>query len=230
MVPAIVAAAIAPLPKVPSLTCDLQNPLQTTATNEDTTTWTTTPIGTPHKKRMVICAVYKGVNAVGTCRINGVMATPYQQFEWGIFAANIPNGEGNAEFVITATTSLRKALRVYIFYPNNHMALDSGQASATTTNDAIVADMKVQAGGCLVYCGGQHATAGTPPQWATTWSGTDAPTEDDDAALEGAATFTNGRISQITISSDLDDLTMAESTSGTKRLNVATWGPPPPGN
>lgn len=224
----LIERVLMPLPKVPSTT-PIYKGTSTTTTDETTTTFSGLDIGTEHKKRIIIAACYHGVAASCTATLNGIPSYFRAQntaHEFSIHAFQVPAGTTGA-LALSATGSLRKAASLYVAYPQIHAPLDSGTASAGTTTDANVADQKVQAGGFLIYAGGQHATLGT---FTTTWNGTDAMTEDVDAQLEGVASYTMGRITQITVSTDLSDVNLAESTSGTKRLVVATFGPPPPGH
>lgn len=211
------------LPPVPSATVVYKG-TQTTTTNETTTTWTGIDIGTPHPKRIVILAVYIGVGTSASATVNGISSyhrTQVTTHEFAIFAHQVPCGT-TADIAVTAAASTRKAAAVYVAYPRNHMVLDDGTDTANSATDAVISNVKVQAGGFLIYAGGQNATLGT---FTTTWTGPDAVTEDVDAQLESAASYTMGRI-DTTVSSDQDDLTLAESVSGTKRLVCASWGPP----
>ena len=91
------------------------------------------------------------------------------------------------------------------------------------TTDANVANLKAQAGGFLIYAGSQPVVLGT---FTTTWNGTNGTLQEDvDAQLEAATSYTTGMIPNFTVSSDNDDLNMAESASGTKLLVAVTWGP-----
>jgi hypothetical protein len=216
---------LAKLPPVPSRTCVYKS-TQTTTTDENTTTWTGIDIGTPHPKRVVILAVYHGVAASCTATVNSIPSYFRAQntaHEVSIHCVQVPNGT-TADIAVTAVSSLRKACSIYVFYPENHLPIDSGTATANTTTNANVADQKLVNGGCLVYVGAQHATLGT---FTTTWNGTDTLSEDVDAQLEAAASYTMGKIAQAIISSDVNDVDLAESASGTKRLAVVTLGPPP---
>ncbi len=215
---------LANIPPVPSVTPIYKTTVSTT-TDETTSTFNSVDIGTPHPKRIIILACYHGVAAAATATVNGIdhyHRTQNTAHEFSMFAHYVPNGT-TATITVSATSSIRKAVSVYVAYPENPMPLDSGTATANTGTNANVADMKTQASGFLIYSGGQHATLGT---FTTTWNGTEAVTEDIDAQLESAASYTMGRITTITTSADLNDVNMAQSTSGTKRLVVTTWGPP----
>ncbi len=214
---------IRPLPRVPSVFPIYKTTLTDTA-NANSSTFNAVDIGVPHPKRLIVLAVFHGVAAACTATINNTNMHRIQNtaHEFAIFHLQVPVGT-TADIVVTATSSIRKAVSVYVAYPNNPIPLDSATATANTTTNANAADQKVQANGFLIYSGGQLATLGT---FTTTWNGTDAVVEDVDAQLEAASSYTAGHIN-ITNSTDVSDLDMAESTSGTKRLVVGTWGPPP---
>jgi hypothetical protein len=212
-----------PLPPVPSKTVLYKGAL-TTTTDENTTTWSNVDIGVPHPKRIVVLAAFLGVSANPTCTVaNRSFYFGVRQNEFTVLAFLAPCC-ALADIVLTAASSIRKAVGVYVFYPDNHIQLDSGAVSAATTTDANLADLQVQKNGVLIYCGGQLATLGT---FTTTWNGTDAVVEDADAQLESASSYTFGHIN-ITVDTALSDLNMAESTSGTKRLAAVTLRAPRP--
>jgi hypothetical protein len=216
--------AIAPIPPVPSRVCEYKGTL-TTTTNEDTTTWTDVDIGTPHPKRVVVLMAYAGAAAAtSTGSINGIPLTAEGASSvFVVGSALVPNGT-TATLVLTTASSLRKAVSVYVLYPENHARIDRLTDTASGTTDAVLPNLDVVAGGTLIYAGGQNAVLGT---FTTTWSGTDAVTEDVDAQLEGVASYTMGHISPISVSSNEDDLTLAESASGAKAFIAITYGPPP---
>lgn len=219
------SSVLSNLPPVPFRTVQYMG-TQSTTTDETTTTFSSIDISVPHPKRVVAVAFYGGVAGGVTATLNGIEAYARIQntsHEFGIFLFQVVT-DTSASLVLNRASSLRKVVGVYVFYPEIHTPLDSSTATATTTTDANCADVKVQAGGCLIYIGGQHATLGT---FTTTWNGTDAVTENVDAQLEAAASYTFGHIN-ITVSSDASDLNMAESVSGTKRLVAVSLGPPPP--
>jgi hypothetical protein len=221
--PFLAYARLTQWPKAPLLTPSYQG-TQTTTTDETTTTFSGIDIGLPHPDRLVILAVYHGVAASCTATVNGIPSFFRAQntaHEVSLHAVRVPNGTTGA-IAISATGSLRKACAIYIAYPARHAPWDSGTATATTTTDANVANQKLLAGGFAIYVGAQHAVLGT---FTTTWNENGTVTEDVDAQLEAAASYTMGRIATVTISSDNGDVNLAESTSGTKRLAVATWGP-----
>jgi hypothetical protein len=78
----------------------------------------------------------------------------------------------------------------------------------------------------LVYSGGQNATLGT---FTTTWNGSESLVENVDAQLEGTASYTSGHVNNMLVSANVNDLVMAESASGTKRLIGVMHYPPRPG-
>ena len=214
------------LPPVPSRVALYKTTL-TTTTNEDTTTWTGVDIGVPHPKRLIVLAAMGGANAAVTGTVNGYPAGAVFQgatTAWALLVFPVPV-DTTATITVTTSGSARKTVGVYVLYPQNHIPLDWGSDSANTTTDANIANLQVQAGGCLIYAGGQVATLGT---FTTTWNGVDAVTEDIDAQIEAFGSYTSGRIA-VTESSSASDLNMAESVSGAKRLVAATWGPPPSG-
>lgn len=220
---------IMPLPPVPSLVPIYKTTL-TTTTDEATTTWTDVDIGVPHPKRVIILAGCAGVAAAVASNVNGAPGVLHwagtngtRSGSFFIQGQRVPMGE-RASIVVSATSSLRKIIGVYVAYPNQFAPLDTGSVTANTTTDANVANIKAQAGGFLIYAGGQLATLGT---FTTTWNGTNGTlTENYDAQTEAATSVTHGFISQFSASSDQDDVNMAESTSGTKQLVVVSWGPP----
>lgn len=234
-----VALGLLGIPRVPALDPIYKGTL-TTTTNETTTTWTGVDIGTPHPRRVVVLACYHGVAAAVTGRVNGVdnfVRVQNTAHEVGILIFPCPHG-WTASVEVSATSSLRKAVSVYVLYPRSFLPVDSGTATANTTSDATVSNMQARMmwGGisntkagdvasCGIYVGAQHATLGT---FTTTWvpnpAGAQATvTEDVDAQLEAAGSYTMGRITKFMVGSELSDLTLAESVSGTKRLAVAMF-------
>lgn len=234
-----VALGLLSVPRVPSVDPIYKTTL-TTTTNETTTTWTDVDIGTPHPRRVVVLAGYHGVAAAVTGRLNGVdnfMRVQNTAHEIGILIFPCPHG-WTATVEVSATSSLRKAVSVYVLYPGSVLPVDSGTVSANTTSVAGVNDMQARMmwGGisnskaadvssCGIYVGAQHATLGT---FTTTWvpnpAGAQATvTEDVDAQLEAAASYTMGRITRFMVGSELGDVNLTASTSGTKRLAVAMF-------
>lgn len=218
-------------PPVPSTT-PVYKGTSTTTTDEATSTFTGIDIGVAHCRRIIILAVYHGVAASCTATVNGIPAYFRAQntaHEVSLHAFQVPNGTLGT-VTVTATASLRKAVAVYVAYPKNHAPTDSGTATANTTTNATVTDLKIEAGGFVVFVGAQHATVGA---FTTTFSAGSpsagmSVTEDVDAQLEAVASYTMGR-SLSTYgthpSSDTDDVVLAETVSGTKRLAAASWGP-----
>lgn len=222
--PALPWPSLAVYPKAPSAT-PIYKGTQTTTTDETTTTWTGVDIGVAHPDRIVILAVYHGVAAACTVTVNGCPAYFRAQntaHEVSLHAVEVEAGT-TATITVSATSSLRKACAVYVAYPHRHTPLDSGTATAATTTNANVANLTLHAEGFAIYVGAQHATLGT---FTTTWNANGTVTEDVDAQLESAASYTMGRVMSVTQSSETGDVDLAESASGTKRLAAATWGPP----
>jgi len=133
----------------------------------------------------------------------------------------------------TLAGSVRKYLSVYVAYPDSPFFLDSIANSAVAGTNAVGPDLKVQAGGFVIYSGSQA----TQPlsTLTTTWGGPE-PVVNSGAGdvqtsnIELTSCYTTGRIIQITDSHDLNDLTLAASLTGTKIIIAGSWGPPPPGN
>lgn len=222
--PLIVVAS--KIPKAPFAGCKYKTTL-TTVTNEDQSTWNNVDIGEEHPDRVVVLAIYEGVavapsDAAVSTNVNGQqMIQRARNNEFGVFSFPVPTGT-LVTVQVAFVGSQRKAVGVYVAYPWTPLSLDLGSASANTTSNATVSDQQVEAGGCLIYSGGQHGQTG---DFVTTWTGVDAVTEDADAQLEATATYTHGHIN-VTRASSADDLTLAESASGTKRLVVMTLPPP----
>lgn len=216
------------LPRVPSTTPVFQGPVLTTTTNETTTTFAAAPIGTPHPKRIVILAIYAGVagaaNLVAT--VNGISPFFVQTSNIGtIQVFQVPN-DTTADIVVSLVNSTRKAVAVFVAYPNYILPLDSGTITVASGTPMTLADAKVQAGGFLVYLGMQNATVGA---FGTAWGGADAVVEDADAQLEAAASYTMGHVN-VTVSTDLDDLVITPTVNGNASGAFVSWGPPAPGN
>lgn len=219
------ALQIGTLPPVPFAGVAYKS-TQTTTVDENTTTWTDVDIGEPHPKRIVILGISKSnTTQLFSVLVNGISAQHIvTQNEWTIYVAQVSHGAlATLRVQYLAGTPTRKAVSIWVAYPNNHIPLDFGGATANTSTPATIANLKVQAGGFLVYAGGQNAISGS---FTTTWGGVDAVVEDADAQIE-TGTYTSGHINA-TRSSDIDDLVMTQAVSGTKRIVAATWGPPPP--
>jgi hypothetical protein len=211
-----------PLPPAPVLTPTYVS-TQTTTTDETTSTFAGISIGTPHPKRIVVIAGHHGVAAAATGTCNGqaeYFRSQNTAHEFSLLAFFAPVGL-TADITVSATGSIRKAFSIYYLYPADHMPIDSGTATATTTNNAQIANLAARARGCLIYAGGQQGTLGA---FTTTFTGQTV-TEDVDAQYETASSYTTGRISDVSVSSDTVTLDLAETVSGTKRLTAATWGP-----
>lgn len=214
-------------PPVPSLIPIYKTTLTTTA-NEDTTVWTGVDIGLPHPKRLIVLAGYRGVSVSFNptqVSVNGIQACETERArEWLLAAVPEPTGMKLAEISVTGTGSVRKAVSVWVYYPERLPTQDDffGVGNVAGTTDANVANVTARAKGCLLYAGGQTATLGT---FTTTWGGADAVVKDVEAQLESATSYTAGHIN-FTVSSNTNAINMAESNSGTKNL-VAMSLPPP---
>lgn len=225
---ALYTTTLAPLPCPVTRVYPIYAATSTTTTDETTSTFAGFDFLEPHPKRIVIVTAYHGVAAAATCTVNGINSYFRAQtttHEFSLFAVKVPASYTGMSGVVTvsATGSVRKAVSVYVAYPRNHMPLDSGTATANTTGTATISNLKVQAGGFLIFAGGQHGIAGTTV--TVTWNGTDAITTDvNDGTVEALSRYDKGRII-ITNSTDLSDLSLTTGTSGTKRLVAATWGP-----
>jgi hypothetical protein len=209
------------LPPVPSLV-PIYKSTQTTTANETVTTWTGVDIGTPHPKRVVCAALYKGHANLSGMTIGGQYAPVYwfgSGHECAIHAARVPGGD-TADIVASVASSQLKACSIFVLYPNDFTTRDFA-ASATTTNNATVTP-QVRKNGSLIYCGVQHSTLGA---FSTTWSGAEAVTESVDAQLEANASYTMGMIPLFLTSQVTSVLTLAETVSGTKRLVAVPFGP-----
>lgn len=216
---------VAQLPPVPSRTLDYKGTVTHTGP-EDTTVFTGCDIGVPHPQRVIVLSVYHGVGVAAFALVNGTPHVGRRQtpsHEGGLHVFNIPNGT-TADITLTAAGSLDKAVSWYVCYPRHWQDPDSGAASANAGTDAVTNDIKVVAGGWLIYAGVQAITLGTH---TVTWGGADTVTEDVDAQIGGSATYSMGHI-DITESSDANDLTLAASVNGTKRIACITIQPPPP--
>jgi hypothetical protein len=199
---------------------------QTQTVDETTTTWTGIGLGstaTPHPKRIVVVAGHHGVAAAATATLNGdpyFMRVQNTTYEFSMFAFFCPFGDA-IDLSVSATGSIRKAFAIYVLYPHHPVPLITGSASAGTTTNATIANFIVHTRGCVIYAGGQHATLGA---FTTTLSGQTV-TEDVDTQYESASSYTMGRITSVSPSSNTNALTLAETVSGTKRLVGASWGP-----
>jgi hypothetical protein len=218
---------LSPLPPVPSIV-PIPTALLTSTVDEDTTTWTDVDIGIEHPHRIVVLAFMRGATSgTPTATVNGIPAiVPTLALQAaGIQFLQVPSGS-RATITLTNAGSVRKAVQVYVAYPNEPIPIDAVRAFNTSTSDAVAADLKVMRNGFVIYAGGQLTAQST---YTVTWSGTDAVTEDVDATLESVSSYTMGRI-LVTAGSDLDDLTLAASLSGTKAIVAVSWASPVPGS
>lgn len=219
------------MPAVPSRAVIYKTTL-TTTTDESNSTFSSVDIGVPHPRRIIILAIFKGVATTASAWLHSSAnvtkfhrAADNGSHEVAIYFLPWAGNSTVETIVVGATSSLRKAVGVYIAYPYDPLPIDSGTATANTTSDATVTNMATAGGGFAIYAGCQQSTLGT---FTTTWNGAgaEAVTEDVDAQLESASSYTFGHIDIVQADAQ-GDVTLAESTSGTKRLAVATWGPPP---
>lgn len=212
------------LPPVPSRFPIYKGQLETT-TDETTTTWTDVDIGQPHPQRLIILSCFHGVAASVSGTVNGYKVTRLIQGSSGFFNAIItflvPTGL-TATVTVTANSSIHKGVGVYVAYPKNPIPIDFGVATAGGVSDATVSNIKVQKDGFLIWTGAQLSVVGS---LSATWNGADTATEDYESQIEVTSTYCNGQINAISVSSDNDDMTLAETAGGTKHLHVASWGP-----
>ena len=210
------------LPVVPFAGCQYKS-TQTDTVDQTNSTFSSVAIGAAHLDRIIILAIFQGVNgALTTASVNGYDAYHITTLnEFSIAACKVPN-DTTATIVVGATSSVRKAVGVYVAYPQHPLPTFFGSGTANVGTNATVANVKAVNNGCLIYSGGQLATLGT---FTTTWGGSDAVTENADAQLEATSSYTNGNIN-FTVSSGANTVTLAASANGTKRLIVACWGPP----
>lgn len=192
----------------------------TTTTNESATTWLSVDIGEAHAQRVVILAVYMGNAAVMTGTVQGIAYTSLvnntSRFV-GLMSFAVPTGT-TADIVVDVASSLRKAVTVYVAYPTSATIVSSDDDSAAGTTDVVASALTANAGGFVIYAGAQNAFLGT---FSPTWSGVDAVVEDVDAQLEAVASYTMGHVNLT--ESISGNLTLAESTSGTKHIVAGTW-------
>jgi hypothetical protein len=214
-------AMVLTVPPVPS-TAPIYKGTSTTTTDETDTTFSGLDIGTPHPYRLVVLGCYHGSTSAPTATINGTAANRIYAtgHECAMFWLRVPTGL-TATVVVSATSSLRKAIGLYVAYPRYPLPIDFGTATANTTSDATVTNVQVQAGGFVVMAGGQHATLGA----FTTTFGAQSVTEDVDAQLEAAASYSFTSVANVGTSESTATARLAETVSGTKRFAVASWGP-----
>jgi hypothetical protein len=217
-------AVLQGLPPVPSLT-PIYKSTQTTTTNEDTTTFSGVDIGVPHPKRVVVVTGSMGVSvSIGddAVTVNGCATVQCDRAQ-SCFMATVPVPTGTtANIVCTFVGSARKAAAVYVLYPWWPKPIEVNGVNANLAVDANIANVTAVNKGCLIYGGTQLATLGA---FTTTWGGGDAVTENVDAQLEAATSYTSGNIN-FTVSSNTNAINMAETVSGTKHLLYASFLPP----
>lgn len=209
------------LPKEPFVGCQYKTTLTDTA-NATLSTWNNVDIGVEHPNRVIIIVAFVGVNITATTIVHGVGLSQRARLAEGQITSHlVPTGK-SVTITVSAVGSVRKAVSVYVAYPAS-ISKDSVTVTAATTTNAVSGTLKSIKNGFLVYIGSQVATLGT---FSTTWGGTDAVTEDVDAQLEAASSYTSGHINFAGASNDTFKLTLATSASGTKNLVVLTMGPP----
>lgn len=185
-------------------------------------------VGTAHANRLVIIGTAgNSYIAIGAPTINGVamdlVAGPGAG-DFTLWQKVVASGT-TADFSIPAgfTGALRCIIGVWVAYPNSSTKVDSGHTQATSTTNAVVSDVEVVDDGFQIAWGGQLATVGS---FTGTWNGADTPTEDTDQTIESGTSVAAWSM-PTTENLTTGDFTMAASASGTKRVVVASWGPPP---
>jgi hypothetical protein len=212
------------VPKVPFSGCQYLSTLTSTVDQLDTT-FTGFSIGIPHPDRLIILAIYHGVNSpLFQVILNGYNANGWTQLnEYSLAHVSMKEGTiGDLIIGCDAASHARMNVSVYSAYPLNHIPVDGGADSAAGTSDVVVSNIKAYKDGFLVYSVGQHAVEST---WTASWNGTDAVVEDYDAVPEAGSSHSTGHIN-FTYSSDDRDLQLSESLTGLKRLVTRAWGPP----
>lgn len=204
--------------KPPFNGCQFKTTLTQTV-DETTTTWNSVDIGAEHPNRIIILAMFLGVSVNATSQVHGVgNNTRSRSAEAQVNTHKVPTGT-SVTITVSAVGSLRKAVGVYVAYPKDitrNPGSGSGNTNTPATNTPIIAIKN----GFLVYAGSQVITLGT---FTTTSNGTDAVTEDVDAQIESASSYTFGHIN-FTESHSNRTLTLTQSTSGTKQLASITMG------
>lgn len=209
------------LPKPPFAGCQYKTTLTDTA-NATLSTWDAVDIGIEHPNRVVIVASFFGVSVLPTVLVGGMEKFHIQRTATvSISMHRVPCGT-TCTITVSAASSIRKAASIYVAYPYG-IWRDGAGATATTTSNAVISDIKYLTNSFLIYCAAQLSTLGT---FTTTWNGTDAVTEDVDAQLEAASSYTMGHINFTEASNDTHDLTLASSASGTKDLVAITMSVP----
>lgn len=214
-------------PPVPSL-IPVYKTVQTTTTNETTTSFTF-DLGTPHPDRQIIVCAYHGVAAACTATLDGRASDTRTQntaHEFSIHGFFVPDQRTSGTVAVSATGSIRKAVCVFVIYPRYPDIYSAGTATANTTANASVTLSSFKAGSYGIYCGGQHATLGA---FTVTRTGCTV-TGSVDAQLEAAASYTMGYfVHDPTVgSTGSAALTLAETVSGTKRLAARVHHPARP--
>lgn len=193
-------------------------------------TFAAASLGTAHAKRVIVLGVYTaGLAADAAVTVAGNAATFLTREATSGFQMHyiaLPTG-ATGNIVVTVTgSSTRVAVSVWAIYPHDPVPWKSANVVAATTTNGIIAGLGVAKKGHLLYFGGEGAALGT---FTTTWDGVGTLTEDFDGQLEAASSITAGHMWGSTSYEDAPrTIDMAESTSGTKALNVGIWGPETP--
>jgi hypothetical protein len=221
----IVQQLLRPLPPVPSLT-PIYKATQTTTTDETATTFTFSDIGTQHPKRVLVIGYMAGVGAVAsTVTCNGMTPVGWEDNTNGtrysdMYVFKVPTGDTAA---ITASTvgSLRKAVHLWVFYPNKPHPVSVQQANAAANVAMVASALTVQAGGALFYVAASVTSSSIT--WTTTWAGTESVVEDADAILESGSSYSAGHIN--ILASSTSDLTMTGTLTTAKQGSALVLGP-----
>lgn len=184
-------------------------------------------MGTDHADRVVMIGVESSV-ALTSATLGGVAMTAgptnLALTMWYLATGGTAlDGQTTVDFVVTnnsGSTATRCEIAVWVCYPASKTPVDSDAAAASSTNDVVLTDLSVTAGG-FVAAIGQCLAGGM----AFSWNGVDAVVEDFDLAAE-STTCVGGAHILVTETSAVRDLTLAEVTSGTKRMAALSFGPP----
>lgn len=184
-------------------------------------------LGISDAKRLIVVGVHTGsfdhdlVTVAGNnASAVGTAANTVAGF-WRLWSYQLGAGVTSGDITVrSAGTSItRCGIGVWALYPTSATPRDSGNDNASSTTDAVVPDLDVASGGTVIWFGGQQSVVDGV---TVTWNGTDSVTQDFQNTLEAAARIAGGRIA-ITETNSTRDLTLAETTSGTKVLVAASW-------
>lgn len=184
-------------------------------------TFSATAVGTAHAQRIVLLGVMQ-TQTISALTVAGNAASLVDSNgQFSLWQVALASGT-TADIVVTISvgTSARCVVAVWAGYPASSTKVDSGNDTKSGTTDAVISDLECVNGGFVVYVGGQTGVLGA---FGTTWGGVDAVVEDTDQQVESVATFTAGHI-LTTENQTLNDLTMAETVSGSKQLVAASYG------